>query len=83
MNTAMCVAFNAEKSIGAVGTSNPQIESFTLEEQSNIKALPSIPITNPGVNQFCFRNDNKVNFTIKFLRLLVLKEVEKSNNQLF
>jgi len=73
MTTAMCIGFNADKSLGIVGSSNPQIETFTLSERKEMRNLPSVKITNSGVNQFSFRNDNKVNF-LKMHVLLYLHE---------
>jgi hypothetical protein len=73
MTTAMCIGFNADKSVGIVGGSNPQIETFALSESNKMRNLPSVKITNAGVNQFSFRNDNKVCF-LKMNVLLYLHE---------
>lgn len=62
MTTAMCIGFNADKSLGVAGSSSPQIETFGMAEKKVMWTLPPVKITNPGVNQFSFRNDNKVNF---------------------
>jgi hypothetical protein len=61
MNTAMCGSFCAEKSIGIIGTSKPQIENFSMDAEDELTTLLPTKITNPGINQFSFRNDNKVN----------------------
>jgi hypothetical protein len=73
MTTAMCIGFNADKALGIVGSSNPQIETFTVSERNEMRNLPSVKITNAGVNQFSFRNDNKVCF-LKMNVLLYLHE---------
>jgi WD40 repeat protein len=73
MTTAMCIGFNADKSLGIVGSSNPQIETFALSERKKMRNLQSVKITNSGVNQFSFRNDNKV-CILKMHVLLFLHE---------
>lgn len=73
MTTAMCIGFNADKSLGIIGSCNSQIETFAVTDRNEMRTLPSVKITNSGVNQFSFRNDNKVCF-LKMNVLLYLHE---------
>ncbi|XP_029961287.1 guanine nucleotide-binding protein subunit beta-like protein 1 [Salarias fasciatus] len=56
----MCLTFDTERLRGVSGSSERELASWTLDEQSKLQLRDGVTLVNPGVSQLCLRGDGKL-----------------------
>lgn len=56
----MCLTFDPRRLRGISGSSEKELSSWRLDEQSNIQLQDGVKLVNPGVSQLCIRADGKL-----------------------
>lgn len=56
----MCLTFDPGRLRGISGSSEKQLSSWTVDEQSRIQMRDGVTLVNPGVSQLCVREDGKL-----------------------